>query len=47
MNRFGLANAVTRASQDLSDYDRATEFERMGGLIVELPTSQWQQIAGH
>lgn len=47
MNKFGLANAVTRASQDLTDYDRATEFERVGGQIIELSNKQWIQIAGN
>ena len=28
--KWGLTNAVTRASQDLEDYDRATEFEKFG-----------------
>ena len=27
-------NAVTRASQDVSDYQRATELERLGGEIL-------------
>ena len=32
---FGLVNAVTRASQDSKDYNRATELERIGGLLLE------------
>ena len=32
---FGLVNAVTRSSQDVADYNRATELERMGGLLLE------------
>jgi hypothetical protein len=32
---FGLVNAVTRSSQDIADYNRATELERMGGLLLE------------
>jgi hypothetical protein len=31
MSRFGLANAITRAAQDSTDYDRATELETVGG----------------
>lgn len=46
MNKFGLANAITRASQDLKDYDRATDFERLGGQVVELSRTQWAAIAG-
>lgn len=33
-SRYGLLNAVTRASQDVSDYQRATELERLGGEIL-------------
>jgi len=32
LSAYGLANAVTRASQDLEDYDRATDFEKIGGI---------------
>jgi hypothetical protein len=41
---YGLSNAVTRASQEISDYDRATEFERIGGSIIELSDAEWKQI---
>ena len=30
LSRFGLYNAVTRTAEDLVDYDRASEFERIG-----------------
>jgi hypothetical protein len=43
-SRYGLHSAVTRHSADVEDYDRATEFERMGGQIIELPKSQWQEV---
>lgn len=45
LSLYGLANAVTRASQDLTDYDRATDFEYIGGEIIELTGRDWQQIA--
>lgn len=45
MTRFGLVNAITRYSQDVVDYDRATEFERLGGKVLELPKNQWSVIA--
>ena len=32
---FGLVNAVTRCSQDIPDYNRATELERLGGTILD------------
>lgn len=36
-SRYGVINAVTRASQDMEDYTRATELERLGGEILALP----------
>jgi hypothetical protein len=44
LSRFGLYNAVTSASAKLEDYDRASEFERIGGQIVELPKSDWREL---
>jgi hypothetical protein len=44
LSRFGLYNAITRASQDVADYDRATELERLGGRIIELPDTEWKVI---
>lgn len=37
-SKYGLINAVTRASQDLEDYTRATDFERLGGEFLALPS---------
>lgn len=45
LTRWGMANALTRYSQDVGDYDRATEFERMGGKVIELPRNDWEVIA--
>lgn len=45
LSQFGLANAVTRTSQEIEDYDRATEFERMGWEVVQLPNRDWEKIA--
>lgn len=45
LTRYGLFNAVTRTAQDLGDYDRASEFERLGGKVVELPRNEWQELA--
>lgn len=33
-SQYGLINAVTRASQDMDDYDRATDLERLGGELL-------------
>ena len=45
LSRFGLYNAVTRAAQDIESYDRATEFERIGAQVIELPASEWKSLA--
>lgn len=45
MNRFGLVNALTRYSQDVGDYDRATEFERMGGQVLEMKAGEWKALS--
>jgi hypothetical protein len=45
LSAYGMMNAVTRASQDVEDYDRATEMERMGGQVIELSPSDWKVIA--
>lgn len=45
LSRYGLFNAITRTAEDLDDYDRATEFERAGGKVIELPRTQWEKIA--
>lgn len=45
LSRYGMLNAVTRASQDVEDYDRATELEQMGGQILSMPTKAWTEIA--
>ena len=39
LSGFGLVNAVTHFSQQVADYDRATELESLGGRLVESPTS--------
>lgn len=45
LTQYGLFNAITRAAEDLPDYDRATQFERFGGDVIELPRSDWQVLA--
>lgn len=44
LTRYGLFNAVTRTAEDIDSYDRATEFERFGGQIIELPKAQWAEL---
>lgn len=43
--QFGLLNAVTRYSQQVEDYDRATDLERIGGEIITLEPGEWRTIA--
>ncbi len=44
LSAWGLANAVTRAAQDVESYDRSTEMESIGGDIIELPASAWRAV---
>ena len=44
MTLYGLSNAVTRHSQDVESYDRATALEGIGYNILSMPARQWTQI---
>lgn len=44
LSKYGLHNAITRTAEDLDSYDRASQFEQIGGLVVELPRSEWKTI---
>lgn len=41
---YGLANAITESSQQVEDYDRATELEAMGHDVVSMSNSQWSRL---
>ena len=45
LSQWGVLNAVTRTSQDIGDYDRATDFEQLGGKILNLAPKDWNEIA--
>jgi hypothetical protein len=45
LSGYGLVNAVTHYSQEVEDYDRATEFEALGGRLVELSDPEWKRLA--
>jgi hypothetical protein len=45
LSQWGLANAITRASQDVESYDRATELEKLGGTVIELAPGEWKSLA--
>lgn len=44
MSLYGLANAITRFSQDVSSYDRATELEGIGYNVLTMPNATWNRI---
>ena len=41
---YGLSNAITRYSQDVESYDRATELESIGYNVLTMPATQWKRI---
>lgn len=41
---YGLANAVTKVSQFVPDYDRATELETVGYDILKINQKQWKNM---
>lgn len=45
LSAYGLVNAVTHYSQDVEDYDRATEFEALGGRLIDLSTKDWKELS--
>jgi hypothetical protein len=40
-----VVNALTHFSHEVEDYDRATEFEALGGKLIELSSSEWKEVA--
>ena len=45
LSAYGLVNAVTHYSQEIDDYDRATDFEALGGKLIDLPAGEWKSLA--
>lgn len=45
LSGWGLVNAVTHFSQEVDDYDRATEFEALGGKLIEQSKAEWDTLA--
>lgn len=41
---YGLSNAVTRQSQDVESYDRATDLEGIGYELLTMTRQQWDRI---
>jgi dTDP-4-dehydrorhamnose reductase len=46
LSKYGLANAITRTSADLKDYDRATEFEEIVWKAAIMENELWEQLNG-
>ncbi len=44
LSLYGLTNAITRASQDVESYDRATALEGIGWQVATMPAAQWKEI---
>lgn len=41
---YGFSNAITRMSQNVDDYDRATELESVGYDVLTMPRVQWEKL---
>ena len=41
---YGLANAVTRAAQDVESYDRSTAMESIGYTILGMSKAAWDRL---
>jgi hypothetical protein len=46
LSLYGLSNAVTRVSQDVESYDRATALEAAGWQIVTMAPQLWRVLNG-
>ena len=47
LSAWGLGNAVTRASQDVEDYDKATDMEAAGAQVMELSARDWASLSSN
>lgn len=45
LSGYGLVNALTHYSQTVEDYERATDFEVLGGKLIDLPGRAWVELA--
>lgn len=44
LSQYGLSNAVTRMSQDVDSYDRATTLESVGWDVINMEPAQWKAL---
>jgi hypothetical protein len=45
LSGYGLVNAVTAYAQEVTDYQRATDFEELGGRLLDLSAQGWKELA--
>jgi len=45
LTQWGLINAVTRTAEDLESYDRATELEKLGGVMLNMSPEDWKAVS--
>ena len=44
LTQYGLGNAITSMANDVSNYDRAVEYERIGGQVAFMNEEQWASV---
>lgn len=42
-DKYGIANAVTRAAQSEENWEKSLELERVGGKLVTLPREEFKK----
>ena len=42
-DKYGIANAVTRAAQSEDSWDKTLEMERIGGKLITLPNEEFKR----
>lgn len=45
LTQYGLHAAITRTAEDLDDYDRSSDFERLGARVIDLSPREWKTIS--
>jgi hypothetical protein len=45
ISKWGLTNAITRASQDATTYERASDLEEIGGRVIEMAVRDWEAMS--
>ena len=45
LSLWGLSNAITLRAQAVDNYEVASQMEKAGGQVIELPRSKWEVAA--